>query len=63
MKLEAPHTGDEVIRREEAPLLAVDGQVAGHLADLVVDYQGPEPYMNGQQHAKGFVLRSQRGQL
>jgi hypothetical protein len=61
MKLEAPHAGDEVIRREEAPLLAVDGQVAEHLADLVVDYQGQDPSMNGQ-HREGFVLRSQRGQ-
>jgi Fe-S cluster assembly iron-binding protein IscA len=61
MMLAEPQTGDEVIRREETPLLAVDRQVAPHLADLVVDYQGPDPAANGQ-HAEGFVLRPPRGQ-
>jgi Fe-S cluster assembly iron-binding protein IscA len=60
MTLAAPQARDEVIRRDETPLLAVDREVAAYLADLVVDYQGPDPATNGQ-HAAGFVLRPPRG--
>lgn len=41
MQMDAPHDGDEVITRQEAPLVAVDHQVAQTLAKSVLDF-GPD---------------------
>ena len=54
MNIEAPHEGDEVIEREQTPLLIVDGAVAPGLADMVVDYSDVG---DDHQSAGGFTLR------
>jgi Fe-S cluster assembly iron-binding protein IscA len=54
MVIEPPHDGDEVISREETPLLIVDGAVAPRLTDMVVDLRD---VTDDHQSAGGFVLR------
>lgn len=54
MSIETPHDGDEVIEREETPLLIVDGSVAPGLSDMVVDYRDAG---DDHQTSGGFVLR------
>lgn len=39
MVIDEPQEGDEVISRDDAPLLILDRRVAPGLHDLVVDYQ------------------------
>ena len=54
MVIDAPHAGDEVVRRDEKPVLIVDSAVVGPLTDMVVDYQSSE---EDRQTPGGFVLR------
>jgi len=54
MMIEVPHDGDEVISRDDAPLLIVDRAVAPDLADMVVDYHDGA---DNHQSTGGFVLR------
>jgi len=42
MTVDAPRQGDEVISREEIPVLIVDGAVVGQVGDMVVDCQSAE---------------------
>src|SRR5262249_20222671 len=57
MNIEAPHDGDEVIEREETPMLIVDGAVAAGLTDMVVDFNDDA---DDHQTSGGFLLRSKR---
>jgi len=55
MIIQEPQDGDEVISRNEAPLLIVDGAVAPGLSEMVVDVRGA-----GDDHHQtpgGFMLR------
>ena len=54
MMIEPPHEGDEVIVRDDVPLLIVDSAVAPGLTDMVVDY---EDGADDHQAAGGFLLR------
>jgi hypothetical protein len=45
---------DEVVRRDEKPVLIVDGAVVEPLTDMVVDYELSE---DDRQTPGGFVLR------
>ena len=54
MVIDEPHTGDEVVRRDEKPVLIVDGAVVEPLTDMVVDYQSTS---DDHQTPGGFVLR------
>jgi Fe-S cluster assembly iron-binding protein IscA len=54
MVIDAPHEGDEVVRRDEKPVVIVYGVVAGPLTDMVVDYQSSK---EDRQTPGGFVLR------
>jgi Fe-S cluster assembly iron-binding protein IscA len=54
MEIESPHDGDEVISRDETPLLIVDGAVAPGLQDMVVDYSDGA---DDHQSPGGFLLR------
>lgn len=49
-----PEPGDEVVTRDESPLLIVDGAVAPGLSDMVVDF---EDVSGDHQQAGGFLLR------
>lgn len=42
MSVDAPQPGDEVVSRDDIPVLVVDGGVSERLADKVVDYQAPD---------------------
>ncbi len=57
MNIETPQAGDEVIEREETPLLIVDGAVAPGLSDMVVDFSDVG---DDHQTGGGFVLRPER---
>ena len=41
MTIDVPHSGDSVIRRDNAPGLIVDGRLAGRLAQRVLDFPSP----------------------
>jgi Fe-S cluster assembly iron-binding protein IscA len=55
MTIDSPHDGDEVINRDESPLLIVDGGVAPGLTDMVVDFRDAA---DDHQNPGGFVLRT-----
>src|SRR5207237_398414 len=38
MTIDVPHTGDSVIRRDNLPVLIVDGRLAARLAQRVLDF-------------------------
>ncbi len=38
MTIDVPHSGDSVIRRDNVPILIVDGRLATRLAGRVLDY-------------------------
>jgi len=57
MVIEAPQDGDEVINRDETPLLIVDGAVAPGLSDMVVDFRDVR---DDHQSTGGFLLRPKR---
>ena len=38
MTIDVPHSGDSVIRRDNLPILIVDGRLATRLASRVLDY-------------------------
>jgi Fe-S cluster assembly iron-binding protein IscA len=38
MTIDVPHSGDSIIRRDNLPVLIVDGQLAGRLAQRVLDF-------------------------
>jgi Fe-S cluster assembly iron-binding protein IscA len=38
MTIDVPHAGDSVIRRDNLPVLIVEGRLAARLADRVLDY-------------------------
>ncbi|MDP9222394.1 MAG: hypothetical protein M3P18_00785 [Actinomycetota bacterium] len=61
MSVDAPHAGDEVVRREEdaSPVLIVDSAVIEDLQEMVVDYESAE---DDHQTPGGFVLRASNGQ-
>jgi len=52
--IEVPHDGDEVITRDDTPLLIVDGAVTAGLTDMVLDYHDGA---DDHQTPTGFVLR------
>lgn len=54
MLIEPPHDGDEVISRDETPLLIVDGAVAPGLSEMVVDFQDAK---DDHESPGGFLLR------
>lgn len=54
MGIDTPHPGDEVITRDETPLLIVDSSVTTEMSDMVVDFRSGSD--NGQS-SSGFVLR------
>ena len=54
MVIDSPHEGDEVIRRDEAPVLIVEEALAPRVADMVVDF---ESTAQSGQTPGGFVLR------
>ena len=58
MGIDTPHDGDEVITRDEAPLLIVDADVAPGMTDMVVDFRDTSE--NGQTPG-GFLLRPING--
>jgi hypothetical protein len=49
MTIDVPHSGDSIIRRDNLPVLIVDGQLAVRLAQRVLDF----PSASGA----GFALR------
>jgi Fe-S cluster assembly iron-binding protein IscA len=57
ISVDAPHAGDEVVRREgdPAPMLIVDSAVVEDLVAMVVDYESAE---DDHQTPGGFVLRT-----
>ena len=55
MVIDAPQTGDEVIRRDEAPLLIVEEALVPRLTDMVVDFESTR---EDRQRSGGFVLRT-----
>jgi Fe-S cluster assembly iron-binding protein IscA len=59
MIIEEPREGDEVINREETPLLIVDAAVAPGLTDMVVDYRD---VVDDHQTPGGFLLRPKRAE-
>jgi Fe-S cluster assembly iron-binding protein IscA len=54
LRIDAPRAGDEVVYRDEAPVLVVASEVAGRLMDVVLDYGSSE---EDSQAPGGFVLR------
>jgi Fe-S cluster assembly iron-binding protein IscA len=40
MTIDVPHAGDSVIRRDNAPVLIVDGRLSSTLAQRVLDFPG-----------------------
>jgi Fe-S cluster assembly iron-binding protein IscA len=54
MAIAEPQEGDEVIIRDESPLLIVDSAVAPGLTDMVVDFQDVK---DDHQSPSGFLLR------
>jgi hypothetical protein len=40
MTIDVPHSGDSIIRRDNLPVLIVDGRLAARLAMRVLDYPG-----------------------
>jgi Fe-S cluster assembly iron-binding protein IscA len=57
MNIETPQVGDEVIEREDTPLLIVDSAVAPGLSEMVIDFSDVG---DDHQTAGGFVLRPDR---
>ncbi len=49
MTIDVPHSGDSIIRRDNLPVLIVDGRLATRLAQRVLDF----PAASGH----GFALR------
>ena len=51
MTIDVPHSGDSIIRRNNMPVLIVDGRLAARLAQRVLDF----PATSGA-HSSGFTL-------
>jgi hypothetical protein len=49
MTIDVPHSGDSIIRRDNHPVLIVDGRLAARLAQRVLDFPS--------QSGNGFTLR------
>ena len=49
MTIDVPHSGDSIIRRDNLPVLIVDGRLAIRLAQRVLDFPAPS--------GGGFTLR------
>jgi hypothetical protein len=49
MTIDVPHSGDSIIRRDNVPVLIVDGRLATRLAQRVLDFPSPS--------GGGFTLR------
>src|SRR5215469_8776649 len=49
MTIDIPHSGDSIIRRDNLPVLIVDGRLATRLAQRVLDFPSPS--------GGGFTLR------
>jgi hypothetical protein len=49
MTIDVPHSGDSIIRRDNLPVLIVDGRLATRLAQRVLDFPSPS--------GAGFTLR------
>jgi Fe-S cluster assembly iron-binding protein IscA len=49
MTIDVPHAGDSIIRRDNLPVLIVDGRLATRLAQRVLDFPSPS--------GAGFMLR------
>src|SRR5919199_24971 len=43
MTIDIPHAGDSVIRRDNVPVLIVDGRLSSTLAQRVLDFRGSGP--------------------
>ena len=41
MTIDVPHSGDSIVRRDNLPVLIVDGRLAARLAQRVLDYPAP----------------------
>ena len=41
MTIDVPHSGDSIIRRDNLPVLIVDGRLAAQLAQRVLDFPAP----------------------
>ena len=52
MTIDVPHSGDSIIRRDNVPVLIVDGQLATRLAQRVLDFPPTAAGASG-----GFTLR------
>ncbi len=50
MTIDIPHAGDSVIRRDNVPVLIVDGRLSSTLAQRVLDFGG------GVENGHGFTL-------
>ena len=48
MTIDVPHSGDSIIRRDNLPVLIVDGRLAARLAQRVLDFPAPS--------GRGFTL-------
>ena len=55
MVIDSPHEGDEVIRRDDAPVLLVGDDLSPRMTEMVVDFESPP---SDGQSPGGFVLRS-----
>jgi hypothetical protein len=51
MTIDVPHTGDSIIRRDNLPVLIVDGRLATRLAQRLLDLAAPSD------PGGGFTLR------
>ena len=41
MTIDVPHSGDSIIRRDNLPVLIIDGRLAARLAQRVLDFPAP----------------------
>ena len=58
MTIDAPLPGDEIVERDQTPVLIVDRGIKKRMAELLVDYESAEN--STEEHAK-FVLRPAAG--
>jgi Fe-S cluster assembly iron-binding protein IscA len=54
MTIDVPHSGDSIIRRDNLPVLIIDGQLATRLARRVLDF----PAASGHGFSLGWRLPS-----
>jgi Fe-S cluster assembly iron-binding protein IscA len=52
MTIDVPHSGDSIIRRDNLPVLIVDGRLSTRLAQRVLDFPAPSSGARS-----GFTLR------